>query len=60
MDGAAVDQLDSAIGAGDARVNVAAVQRVAEHFAAPVSLSPTLPPELMAEAAWRLGWVGLL
>ena len=60
MDAAAVDPIEPAIGQDEGRANVAEVKRVAEVFASPVSMSPTLPPELMAEAAWRLGWVGLL
>ena len=60
MDGAAVDPIEPAIGQDEPRANVAAVKRVNELLASPTSTSPTLPPELMAEAAWRLGWVGLL
>src|SRR5262245_17153110 len=39
---------------------VAAEKRVRSLFETPVGASPTLPPELMAEAAWRLGWLGLV
>jgi hypothetical protein len=60
MDGGAVDPIEPSIGQDEAPANVAAVKRVGELFASPVSMSPTLPPELMAEAAWRLGWLGLL
>src|SRR5262245_3015426 len=60
MDGAAVDPIDPAIGPEEDRANVAAVKRIGELLTSPASTSHTLPPELMAEAAWRLGWLGLL
>ena len=34
--------------------------RVAPHTASHAEKSHTLSPEMMAEAAWRLGWLGLL
>jgi eukaryotic-like serine/threonine-protein kinase len=60
MDGVAVDPVDPGISRQETRAAVAAVKRLGERVSAPASMSASLPPELLGEAAWRLGWVGLL
>src|SRR5262245_185149 len=60
MAGAAVDPIEPASAQDNVRTTGAAPQRVRELFEPPATASATLPPELMGEAAWRLGWLGLV
>ncbi|HXI30138.1 MAG TPA: serine/threonine-protein kinase [Vicinamibacterales bacterium] len=60
MDGAAVDPIEPAIARDDDRTTHTAVERIRERLESRVNPSSTLPPELIGEAARRLGSLGLV
>src|SRR4029077_8429567 len=60
MDGAAVDPIEPAIARDDDRTTHTAVERIRERLESRVNPSSTPPPELIGEAARRLGSLGLV